>query len=182
MSHHDPENTFNCSFIEPPSAVEQPTASGSSRASFSSVETTEDGHVYAVPDGECPRVNLPCHSCMIVSAALKTPLSVLSVTVPPVYLRTFISAGDGNLLRQMIVQNMWRKVTFFTLSSNNDGNVIPKTRDHFGMTEHYEVMLSPWLHTMFCFCMIHQFSAMTRFLSKQLLHSHIRCKIQRVIV
>ncbi|XP_029564905.1 scavenger receptor class F member 2 [Salmo trutta] len=50
VSHHDPENTFNCSFIEPPSAVEQPTASGSSRASFSSVETTEDGHVYAVPD------------------------------------------------------------------------------------------------------------------------------------
>ncbi|XP_013993799.2 scavenger receptor class F member 2-like [Salmo salar] len=49
VSHHDPENTFNCSFIEPPSAVEQPTTCGSSRAS-SSVETTGDGHVYAVPD------------------------------------------------------------------------------------------------------------------------------------
>ncbi|XP_019908756.2 scavenger receptor class F member 2, partial [Esox lucius] len=52
VSHHDPENTFNCSFIEPPSVVEPPTPSGSSRASCSSTDTPEDGPVYEVLDTE----------------------------------------------------------------------------------------------------------------------------------
>ncbi|XP_061117039.1 scavenger receptor class F member 2 isoform X1 [Conger conger] len=49
VAHHDPENTFNCSFIEPPSVVEQPSPSWSSQGSFSSFETTDDGPVYCVP-------------------------------------------------------------------------------------------------------------------------------------
>ncbi|KAM4634092.1 scavenger receptor class F member 2-like [Polymixia lowei] len=49
VSHHDPENTFNCSFIEPPSTVEQASPS-SSRGSFCSAETTEDCPVYSIPD------------------------------------------------------------------------------------------------------------------------------------
>ncbi|MFT7808447.1 scavenger receptor class F member 2 [Arapaima gigas] len=49
VAHHDPENTFNCSFIEPPSVVDQPSPSWSSRGSFSSFETSDDGPVYCIP-------------------------------------------------------------------------------------------------------------------------------------
>ncbi|XP_053325685.1 scavenger receptor class F member 2 [Spea bombifrons] len=52
VAHHDMENTFNCSFIEPPSATEQPSPSWSSRGSFSSFDTTDDGPVYCVPHEE----------------------------------------------------------------------------------------------------------------------------------
>ncbi|MBN3304265.1 SREC2 protein, partial [Amia calva] len=52
VAHHDPENTFNCSFIEPPSVVEQPSPSWSSQGSFSSFETSDDGPVYCVPHEE----------------------------------------------------------------------------------------------------------------------------------
>ncbi|KAM8962177.1 scavenger receptor class F member 2 [Pelodytes ibericus] len=52
VAHHDLENTFNCSYIEPPSAVEQPSPSWSSRGSFSSFDTTDDGPVYCVPHEE----------------------------------------------------------------------------------------------------------------------------------
>ncbi|KAG2470357.1 scavenger receptor class F member 2 [Polypterus senegalus] len=52
VAHHDPENTFNCSFIEPPSVAEQPSPSWSSQGSFSSFETTDDGPVYCVPHEE----------------------------------------------------------------------------------------------------------------------------------
>lgn len=44
---------MNCSFIEPPSVVEQPSPSWSSRGSFSSFDTTDEGPVYCVPhEGE----------------------------------------------------------------------------------------------------------------------------------
>uniref|UniRef100_H3A2V7 Scavenger receptor class F member 2 n=1 Tax=Latimeria chalumnae TaxID=7897 RepID=H3A2V7_LATCH len=49
VAHHDMENTFNCSFLEPPSVVEQPSPSWSSRGSFSSFDTTDEGPVYCVP-------------------------------------------------------------------------------------------------------------------------------------
>ncbi|KFW65064.1 Scavenger receptor class F member 2, partial [Pygoscelis adeliae] len=49
VAHHDLENTLNCSFIEPPSVVEQPSPSWSSRGSFSSFDTTDEGPVYCVP-------------------------------------------------------------------------------------------------------------------------------------
>ncbi|KAK4813143.1 hypothetical protein QYF61_013108 [Mycteria americana] len=53
VAHHDLENTLNCSFIEPPSVVEQPSPSWSSRGSFSSFDTTDEGPVYCVPhEGE----------------------------------------------------------------------------------------------------------------------------------
>ncbi|XP_078523231.1 scavenger receptor class F member 2 [Lissotriton helveticus] len=52
VAHHDMDNTFNCSFIEPPSVVEQPSPSWSSRGSFSSFDTTDDGPVYCVPHEE----------------------------------------------------------------------------------------------------------------------------------
>uniref|UniRef100_G1NB65 EGF-like domain-containing protein n=1 Tax=Meleagris gallopavo TaxID=9103 RepID=G1NB65_MELGA len=64
VAHHDLENTLNCSFIEPPSVVEQPSPSWSSRGSFSSFDTTDEGPVYCVPheesvgDGLCQ--GLPC--------------------------------------------------------------------------------------------------------------------------
>lgn len=52
VAHHDPENTFNCSFIEPPSsgAAEQNSPSSwSSQESFSSFESGDEGPVYCVP-------------------------------------------------------------------------------------------------------------------------------------
>ncbi|XP_071013204.1 scavenger receptor class F member 2-like isoform X2 [Oncorhynchus clarkii lewisi] len=55
VAHHDPENTFNCSFIEPPSVVEQPCPSSwSSQESFDSFdeEPSDDGPVYCVPHEE----------------------------------------------------------------------------------------------------------------------------------
>ncbi|KAG8146386.1 hypothetical protein E2320_012738, partial [Naja naja] len=51
-AHHDLENTLNCSFIEPPSVVDQPSPSWSSRGSFSSFDTTDEGPVYCVPHEE----------------------------------------------------------------------------------------------------------------------------------
>ncbi|CAH6792101.1 scavenger receptor class F member 2 isoform X2 [Phodopus roborovskii] len=52
VAHHDLENTLNCSFLEPPSGLEQPSPSWSSRASFSSFDTTDEGPVYCVPHEE----------------------------------------------------------------------------------------------------------------------------------
>lgn len=53
VAHHDLDNTLNCSFLEPPSGLEQPSPSWSSRASFSSFDTTDEGPVYCVPhEGE----------------------------------------------------------------------------------------------------------------------------------
>ncbi|XP_044540568.1 scavenger receptor class F member 2-like [Gracilinanus agilis] len=52
VAHHDPENTLNCSFLEPPSVLEPPSPSWSSRASFSSFDTTDEGPVYCVPHEE----------------------------------------------------------------------------------------------------------------------------------
>ncbi|XP_044300121.1 scavenger receptor class F member 2 [Varanus komodoensis] len=52
VAHHDLENTMNCSFLEPPSVVEQPSPSWSSRGSFSSFDTTDEGPVYCVPHEE----------------------------------------------------------------------------------------------------------------------------------
>ncbi|ELK26261.1 Scavenger receptor class F member 2 [Myotis davidii] len=49
VAHHDLDNTLNCSFLEPPSGLEQPSPSWSSRASFSSFDTTDEGPVYCVP-------------------------------------------------------------------------------------------------------------------------------------
>ncbi|KAL2092270.1 hypothetical protein ACEWY4_012068 [Coilia grayii] len=48
VAHHDPD-TFNCSFIEPPSEVEPQSSSWSDQGSFSSFETSEDGPVYCIP-------------------------------------------------------------------------------------------------------------------------------------
>lgn len=60
VAHHDLENTLNCSFIEPPSVVEQPSPSWSSRGSFSSFDTTDEGPVYCVPhEGEQRGTALP---------------------------------------------------------------------------------------------------------------------------
>ncbi|XP_027889408.1 scavenger receptor class F member 2 [Xiphophorus couchianus] len=53
VAHHDPENTFNCSFIEPPSVAEQPSPSSwSSQESFSSFESGDEGPIYCVPHEE----------------------------------------------------------------------------------------------------------------------------------
>ncbi|MBV95352.1 Scavenger receptor class F member 2, partial [Eschrichtius robustus] len=42
-------------FLEPPSGLEQPSPSWSSRASFSSFDTTDEGPVYCVPHEDHPR-------------------------------------------------------------------------------------------------------------------------------
>ena len=52
VAHHDLDNTLNCSFLDPPSGLEQPSPSWSSRASFSSFDTTDEGPVYCVPHEE----------------------------------------------------------------------------------------------------------------------------------
>lgn len=61
VAHHDLDNTLNCSFLEPPPGLEQPSPSWSSRASFSSFDTTDEGPVYCVPhEGEhCSARGLP---------------------------------------------------------------------------------------------------------------------------
>ncbi|XP_026866417.2 scavenger receptor class F member 2 isoform X1 [Electrophorus electricus] len=74
VASHDPESNFNCSFIEPPSAVEQPTPSWSSQESFSSFETSEDGPVYCVPHEDTvnesnvrPSPNIPAENMVGIS-------------------------------------------------------------------------------------------------------------------
>ncbi|XP_041691930.2 scavenger receptor class F member 2-like isoform X3 [Coregonus clupeaformis] len=55
VAHHHPENTFNCSFIEPPSVAKLPCPSSwSSQESFDSFEEepSDDGPVYCVPHEE----------------------------------------------------------------------------------------------------------------------------------
>ncbi|XP_075770895.1 scavenger receptor class F member 2-like isoform X1 [Pelodiscus sinensis] len=52
VAHHDLKNTMNCSFIELPSVVEQPSLSWSSRHSFSSFDTIDEGPVYCIPHEE----------------------------------------------------------------------------------------------------------------------------------
>ncbi|XP_006902595.1 PREDICTED: scavenger receptor class F member 2 [Elephantulus edwardii] len=52
VAHHDLDHTLNCSFLEPPSGLDQPSPSWSSRASFSSFDTTDEGPVYCVPHEE----------------------------------------------------------------------------------------------------------------------------------
>lgn len=52
VAHHDMENTLNCSYIEPPSMMDQPSPSWSSHGSFSSFDTADDGPVYCVPHEE----------------------------------------------------------------------------------------------------------------------------------
>lgn len=60
VAHHDLDNTLNCSFLEPPSGLEQPSPSWSSRASFSSFDSTDEGPVYCVPhEGEWSCVGIP---------------------------------------------------------------------------------------------------------------------------
>uniref|UniRef100_A0A4W3GBN8 Scavenger receptor class F member 2-like n=1 Tax=Callorhinchus milii TaxID=7868 RepID=A0A4W3GBN8_CALMI len=58
VAHHDIENTLNCSYIEPPSMVDQPSPSWSSHGSFSSFDTADDGPVYCVPHEESMVENL----------------------------------------------------------------------------------------------------------------------------
>ncbi|XP_040272468.1 scavenger receptor class F member 2 [Bufo bufo] len=72
VAHHDMENAFNCSFIEPPSVVEQPSPSWSSRGSFSSFDTTDDGPVYCVP-----------HEESMTDCKEKGNVSVLEKVTPP---------------------------------------------------------------------------------------------------
>uniref|UniRef100_W5M7Q8 Scavenger receptor class F member 2 n=1 Tax=Lepisosteus oculatus TaxID=7918 RepID=W5M7Q8_LEPOC len=74
VAHHDPENTFNCSFIEPPSVVEQPSPSWSSQGSFSSFETSDDGPVYCVPHEESVSENKEKGSPNVVEK-MATPIS-----------------------------------------------------------------------------------------------------------
>uniref|UniRef100_A0A3Q3VVG9 EGF-like domain-containing protein n=1 Tax=Mola mola TaxID=94237 RepID=A0A3Q3VVG9_MOLML len=63
VAHHDPENTFNCSFIEPPSVAEQPSPSSwSSQESFSSFESGDEGPVYCVPHEESLNESKEKHS------------------------------------------------------------------------------------------------------------------------
>ncbi|XP_028852898.1 scavenger receptor class F member 2 [Denticeps clupeoides] len=52
VAHHDPENTFNCSFIEPPSEMEPHSPSWSSQESFSSCATSDEGPLYCEPSEE----------------------------------------------------------------------------------------------------------------------------------
>lgn len=49
VSHHDPENTLSCSFMEPPSGAEEPSPSWSSRGSLSSLEGQNDAHACSAP-------------------------------------------------------------------------------------------------------------------------------------
>ncbi|KAI1901035.1 hypothetical protein AGOR_G00056000 [Albula goreensis] len=73
VAHHDPENTFNCSFIEPPSVVEQPSPSWSSQGSFSSFETSDDGPVYCVPHEDTVTENKDKGSPNVVTEKTAAP-------------------------------------------------------------------------------------------------------------
>uniref|UniRef100_I3MJ27 Scavenger receptor class F member 2 n=1 Tax=Ictidomys tridecemlineatus TaxID=43179 RepID=I3MJ27_ICTTR len=90
VAHHDLDNTLNCSFLEPPSGLEQPSPSWSSRASFSSFDTTDEGPVYCVPheevaadsrDSEAPIA--PAEALAPSPAPLSTPASTEEATPLP---------------------------------------------------------------------------------------------------
>nr|XP_027780006.1 scavenger receptor class F member 2 isoform X2 [Marmota flaviventris] len=90
VAHHDLDNTLNCSFLEPPSGLEQPSPSWSSRASFSSFDTTDEGPVYCVPheevaadsrDSEAPIA--PAEALAPSPAPLSTPASAEEATPLP---------------------------------------------------------------------------------------------------
>ncbi|TRY87500.1 hypothetical protein DNTS_035321 [Danionella cerebrum] len=73
VTHHDPENTYN-SIIEPPSLVDQPSASWSSQESFSSFETSEDGPVYCVPHEETTNESCDKRSSSTAQERTSTPI------------------------------------------------------------------------------------------------------------
>ncbi|EHB14907.1 Scavenger receptor class F member 2 [Heterocephalus glaber] len=75
VAHHDLDNTLNCSFLEPPSGLEQPSPSWSSRASFSSFDTTDEGPVYCVPHEEAAAESRDSEAPTAAEVPLTTPVS-----------------------------------------------------------------------------------------------------------
>ncbi|KAB1255649.1 Scavenger receptor class F member 2, partial [Camelus dromedarius] len=103
VAHHDLDNTLNCSFLEPPSGLEQPSPSWSSRASFSSFDTTDEGPVYCVPheeaatdsrDAEAPTA--PAEALALSPAPVTTPVPAEEATPLPASSDSERSASSGD--------------------------------------------------------------------------------------
>ncbi|XP_041856574.1 scavenger receptor class F member 2 isoform X2 [Melanotaenia boesemani] len=107
VAHHDPENTFNCSFIEPPSVADQPSPSSwSSQESFSSFESEDEGPVYYVPHEESVSESKEKQSLSLPAEKLEedlndddageyTSLKDTSVTKPDGSEQPFLKSSDS---------------------------------------------------------------------------------------
>uniref|UniRef100_A0ABK0M1F5 Scavenger receptor class F, member 2 n=1 Tax=Rattus norvegicus TaxID=10116 RepID=A0ABK0M1F5_RAT len=82
VAHHDLDNTLNCSFLEPPSGLEQPSPSWSSRASFSSFDTTDEGPVYCVPHEEATAENRDPEASASLTEVPAVSLAPMGTSVP----------------------------------------------------------------------------------------------------
>ncbi|OBS63529.1 hypothetical protein A6R68_07937 [Neotoma lepida] len=82
VAHHDLDNTLNCSFLEPPSGLEQPSPSWSSRASFSSFDTTDEGPVYCVPHEEATTESRDPEAPAALAEVPATSLAPMSTPAP----------------------------------------------------------------------------------------------------
>lgn len=82
VAHHDLDNTLNCSFLEPPSGLEQPSPSWSSRASFSSFDTTDEGPVYCVPHEEATAESRDPEASASLTEVPAVSLAPMGTSVP----------------------------------------------------------------------------------------------------
>ncbi|XP_057347586.1 scavenger receptor class F member 2 isoform X1 [Manis pentadactyla] len=82
VAHHDLDNTLSCSFLEPPSGLEQPSPSWSSRASFSSFDTTDEGPVYCVPHEEAASESRDAEAPIAPAEALASSPALVTMPAP----------------------------------------------------------------------------------------------------
>ncbi|XP_045145514.1 scavenger receptor class F member 2 [Echinops telfairi] len=95
VAHHDLDNTLNCSFLEPPSGLEQPSPSWSSRASFSSFDTTDEGPVYCVPHEEAAAESRDAEAPAAPAEGLVLPPAPLTTQAPTEEAAPFPVSSDS---------------------------------------------------------------------------------------
>lgn len=129
VAHHDPENTFNCSFIEPPSVAEQPSPSSwSSQESFSSFESGDEGPVYCLPhEGESQQTQI--NSPVI----REDPQSVIDLGSTPTMVVDKMSCDDIIIALLLLLQ---REFTLYYISLNTKS-----------INRNWNSRLSSWLQT-----------------------------------
>ncbi|GCC28542.1 hypothetical protein chiPu_0006972 [Chiloscyllium punctatum] len=108
VAHHDMENTLNCSFIEPPSMMDQPSPSWSSHGSFSSFDTADDGPVYCVP-----------HEESVLENSVREKVNLAEKLVPPI---SEEDAGEYTCLKGDPNESLLLKLSDSEASSNGSGS------------------------------------------------------------
>ncbi|GCB66238.1 hypothetical protein scyTo_0014971, partial [Scyliorhinus torazame] len=108
VAHHDMENTLNCSFIEPPSMMDQPSPSWSSHGSFSSFDTADDGPVYCVP-----------HEESVLENSVRERANLVERLAPPINEE---DAGEYTCLKGDPNDTLLLKLSDSEASSNGSGS------------------------------------------------------------